>query len=90
LDIQILKEVNAKNGKPHAEENGRGDGRLHGAVQTSPGLSDTRAESFHGLLPTGVLATKAGPRGGWSKPSHAQVAPRYFEPGAPWEPSEAR
>jgi putative transposase len=33
-DIQILKEVNAKNGKPHAEEGGHGDGRFHGAVQT--------------------------------------------------------
>jgi len=63
LDIQILKGVNAKNGKPHAEENGRGDGRLHGAVQTSPGLPDPRVESVHGLLPPIVLATKAGPRG---------------------------
>ena len=44
LDIQILKEVNSKNGKPPAEESGRGDGRLRGAGQTSPGLPDPRAE----------------------------------------------
>ncbi len=31
LDIQILKEVNSKNGKPHAEEDGSGDVCGHGA-----------------------------------------------------------
>lgn len=36
LDIQILKEVNSKNGKPHAEEGGGRDDRVHGVLQPCP------------------------------------------------------
>ena len=63
LDIQILKEVNAKNGKPHAKESGRGDGRLYGAVQTPASLPDLGLESFDGVLPSVGLAAEAGPGG---------------------------
>ena len=55
LDIQIRKEVNSKNGKPHAEEVGRGDGGRHGAQWAEPGMPSGWVGAIECLLPEGTI-----------------------------------
>ncbi len=71
LDIQILKEVNAKNGKPQAEESDRGDGRLHGVCNRQRACRTLRLSRSDGLLPPFGLAAEAGSKRGCWKRSHA-------------------
>ena len=45
LGIQILKEVNSKNGEPHAEEAGSGNGGEHGAEWSEKSVPPCREVS---------------------------------------------
>lgn len=51
LDIQILKEVNSKNGKSHAEEVGHGDGGEHGADWSQASMPSPWTDSLECLVP---------------------------------------
>jgi hypothetical protein len=55
LDIQILKEVNSKNGEPHAEEVGRGERGEHGAEWLEASVPSAWTGAIECLLSEGAL-----------------------------------
>ena len=55
LGIQILKEVNSKNGEPHAEEAGSGNGGEHGAEWSETGVPSAWISAIERLLSKGAV-----------------------------------